>query len=64
MKIFHSQREVIIKGMPTTKERYELALPCSVLKKGSTAHFKEGFLEIKLRKNPNSTLSEIDISHQ
>jgi hypothetical protein len=64
MKIFHSQREVIIKGMPTTKERYELALPCSVLKKGSTAHFKEDILEIKLRKNPNPTLSEIDISHQ
>ena len=43
-------------------DTHKIPLPSLVKKKGTTAHYKEGMLEIKIPKNMDLQFSEVDIT--
>lgn len=62
MKIFHTSNLLIIEDIPELTDRSTYTLPAIVKKKGSTALYKDGTLEIKLQKINDLQFSEINIT--
>lgn len=64
MKIYHTSNLLIVEGTPERTDRNTYTLPAIVRKKGSTAFYKDGTLEIKLPKVSDLQYSEINITEQ
>ena len=62
IKIVHTSNILIVEGIPEHTDRNTYTLPAIVKKKGSTALYKEGALEIKLPKINDLQYSEINIT--
>ena len=62
MKIFHTSNILIVEDIPERTDRSTYTLPALVKKKGSTALYKDGTLEIKLPKINDLQYSEINIT--
>jgi HSP20 family molecular chaperone IbpA len=62
IKIYYTGSQMIIEQIPAIEDRHPLPLPAAVKKKGATACFKDGILEIKLTKSNQIQYSEIDIT--
>jgi hypothetical protein len=64
LKIFHTSNQAIIENIPTIGERQVITLPSLVKKKGATANFKDGILELKIPRSIDMQYSEVDISEK
>lgn len=62
MKIYHTANLIIIEHIPNQSDKHSLTLPAIVKKKGATANYKEGILEIKIPKSVEMQYSEIDVT--
>jgi HSP20 family molecular chaperone IbpA len=62
IKIYFTSNQMIIEHIPTFEDKHTLSLPASVKKKGATASFQDGTLELKLAKSTHTHYSEIDVS--
>ncbi|WP_409288747.1 Hsp20/alpha crystallin family protein [Peribacillus sp. SCS-37] len=62
LKIFHTSNQLILEGLPESKDRRTVTLPSLVKKKGAQAVYKEGILEVKIPKNEDMQYSEINVS--
>lgn len=61
LRLFHTSNQLIIEHIPELDDRHTITLPAIVKRKGSTAQFKEGVLEVKIPKNVDMQYSEIDV---
>lgn len=61
LKIFHTPYQCIIEWFDGEPHREEIQLPSSVRRKGTTAIYRNGILEIKMPKYPHMPVSEIDV---
>ncbi|MGM0845295.1 MAG: Hsp20/alpha crystallin family protein [Bacillota bacterium] len=64
MKVFHTSNQAILENIPSAGERQVITLPSLVKKKGSSAQYKEGILEIKIPKSIDLQYTEIDVSER
>ncbi|WP_409250967.1 Hsp20/alpha crystallin family protein [Bacillus sp. SCS-153A] len=64
IKVFHTSNQAILENIPTAGERQVITLPSLVKKKGSSAQYKEGILEIKIPKSMDLQFTEIDVSER
>lgn len=62
MRIYHTSNQMMIDHIPNLEDKTTIILPALVKKKGSTAYFKDGMLEIKIPKNVDMQYSEIDVT--
>ena len=62
IRIVHTSNLLIVEGLPELTDRSTYTLPAIVKKKGSTAIYKDGALEIKLPKINDLQYSEINIT--
>ncbi|GLB61140.1 Hsp20/alpha crystallin family protein [Cytobacillus sp. NCCP-133] len=62
MKLFHTSNQMIIEHIPEKDDQHFITLPAIVKRKGSSAQFKDGCLEIKIPKNVDMQYSEIDVT--
>ncbi|MCM2604141.1 Hsp20/alpha crystallin family protein [Rossellomorea marisflavi] len=62
VKIYHTSNQAIIENIPSQGDRQVLTLPCLVKKKGASAHFRDGILEVKIPKSTDMQFTEIDVS--
>ena len=62
MKLTHTSNLLILEHIPKMGDTHKIPLPSLVKKKGTTAHYKEGMLEIKIPKNMDLQFSEVDIT--
>lgn len=64
LKVFHTSNQAILENIPSHGERQVITLPALVRKKGSSAQYKEGILEIRIPKSIDLQLTEIDVSER
>ena len=62
MKLTHTSNLLILEHIPVWEDTHKIPLPSLVKKKGTTAHYKDGMLEIKIPKNIDLQFSEVDIT--
>ena len=62
LKVYHTSNLLILEHIPSYTDKHSIPLPSLVKKKGSTASFKDGILEIKMGKNIDMQYSEVDIT--
>ncbi|WP_442594153.1 Hsp20/alpha crystallin family protein [Neobacillus sp. D3-1R] len=62
MKLYHTSNQLIIEHIPSEEDKQTIVLPAIVRKKGTSANYKEGILEIKLQKNIDMQFSEIEVT--
>ncbi|KMY53395.1 hypothetical protein AC623_04845 [Bacillus sp. FJAT-27231] len=63
LKVFHTSNQAILEGLPGTASEKVIILPAIVKKKGATAHYKDGVLQIMIPKEVDFQYTEIDIRH-
>ncbi|WAA11055.1 Hsp20/alpha crystallin family protein [Fervidibacillus albus] len=61
MKIYYSINKCFIHGLVPENRPYPIILPVTVKKKGGSAIYKDGILEIRLPKNTDWQYSEIAV---
>jgi HSP20 family molecular chaperone IbpA len=64
IKVFHTSNQAIIENIPSEGERQVITLPSLVKKKGSSAQYKDGILEIKIPKSIDLQYTEIDVAEK
>ncbi|NMD69995.1 Hsp20/alpha crystallin family protein [Bacillus sp. DNRA2] len=62
MKIYHTANQISVEHVPNLDDKHSLTLPAIVKKKGATANYKDGILEIKIPKIVELQYSEIDVT--
>jgi HSP20 family molecular chaperone IbpA len=62
IEIFHTANQLMVKNIPDLEDKNTITLPAIVKKKGSTAKYKDGVLEIKMVKSADLQFSQIDLS--
>ena len=62
LRIYHTANQVILENIPEQDDKHSITLPAIVKKKGSSAKYKDGFLEIKLIKSYDVQYSQIDVT--
>lgn len=62
MRIYHTSNQMIIEHIPEQADKHTIVLPAIVKKKGASALYKDGMLEIKIPKNVDMQYSEIDVT--
>ncbi|MDF2903391.1 MAG: component of the spore coat GerT [Bacillus sp. (in: firmicutes)] len=62
MKLYHTANLMIIEHIPHSEDKHTLTLPAIVKKKGATANYKDGTLEIKIPKSVDMQFCEIDVT--
>jgi HSP20 family molecular chaperone IbpA len=61
LKVFHTPYQCILEWFDGEPQREEIRLPSSVRRKGTTAVYRNGTLEIKMPKHSHMPISEIDV---
>jgi HSP20 family molecular chaperone IbpA len=64
IRIFHTSNQAILENIPSQGERQVITLPCLVKKKGTTAQYRDGILEIKMPKNTDMQYTEVGVSER
>ncbi|WP_260871548.1 Hsp20/alpha crystallin family protein [Bacillus sp. X1(2014)] len=62
LRIYHTSNQLIIEHIPHHEDKHTITLPAIVKKKGATATFKDGVLEVKIPKNIDLQYSQIDVT--
>jgi hypothetical protein len=62
LRIYHTANQVILENIPEQDDKHSITLPAIVKKKGSSAKYKDGILEIKLIKSYDVQYSQIDLT--
>lgn len=62
IKIFHTSNQLIIENSEGNRET--ITLPALVKKKGTTAQYKDGILEVKMPKSVDLQYTEVDVSER
>ncbi|MGJ7921484.1 Hsp20/alpha crystallin family protein [Neobacillus sp. LXY-4] len=62
IKIYHTANLIMIENIPNPDDKHSLTLPAMVKKKGATANYRDGILEISIPKSVELQYSEIDIT--
>jgi HSP20 family molecular chaperone IbpA len=62
MKLYHTAHLLILEHIPEYGNKHSIQLPSLVKKKGTTANYKDGMLEVQIPKNIDFQYSEIDIT--
>jgi HSP20 family molecular chaperone IbpA len=61
MKLYHTSNHMIVEHIPESTDKHTIVLPAIVKKKGASARYKDGMLEIQVPKNMDLQFSEIDV---
>jgi HSP20 family molecular chaperone IbpA len=62
LRIYHTANQLIVENFPEKAQKHSIPLPAMVRKKGSSAKYQDGILEIKLIKSSNNHYSQIDVT--
>lgn len=62
LRLTHTSNLLILEHIPEYQDTHKILLPALVKRKGTTARFKDGVLEIKIPKNIDFQFSEVDIT--
>ncbi|MFJ7725702.1 Hsp20/alpha crystallin family protein [Neobacillus sp. NPDC097160] len=62
IRIYHTSNQLIVEHIPQQEDKHTITLPAIVKKKGATANFKDGMLEVKIPKNVDMQFSQIDVT--
>ena len=62
LRIYHTANQLMVENIPERDHKHSITLPAIVRKKGSSAKFKDGILEIKLIKSHDIQYSQIDVT--
>ncbi|WP_066313383.1 Hsp20/alpha crystallin family protein [Bacillus sp. FJAT-29814] len=62
LKLYHTSNQLIVSDIPNPEDQHTITLPAIVKKKGASANFKDGILEVKIPKNIDMQYSQIDVS--
>lgn len=62
LRIYHTANQLMVENIPEPDTKHSITLPAMVKKKGSSAKYKDGILEIKLIKSYDIQYSQIDVS--
>jgi HSP20 family molecular chaperone IbpA len=62
IRIYHTTNQLIVEDIPERQDKHIITLPSIVKKKGATANFKDGILEVKIPKNVDMQFSQIDVT--
>ncbi|SDL89925.1 hypothetical protein SAMN05443253_10192 [Bacillus sp. OK048] len=62
LQIYHTANQLMIENIPEKDQKHSITLPAMVKRKGSSAKYKDGILEIKLIKSHDIQYSQIDVS--
>lgn len=62
LKIYHTSNQLIIEHIPSFEDKHTVTLPAIVKKKGASANFKDGTLEVRIPKNVDLQYSQIDVT--
>ncbi len=62
IRIYHTSNKLIVEHVPQEEDKHDITLPAIVKKKGATANFKDGILEVKIPKNIDMQYSQIDVT--
>nr|WP_251553774.1 Hsp20/alpha crystallin family protein [Neobacillus muris] len=62
LKLYHTSNQLILEHIPEEGDKHTITLPAIVKKKGATANFKDGILEVKIPKNVDMQFSQIDVT--
>lgn len=63
IKIQHTNHQLIVINYPKESKQTKYMLPSPVKRKGTSARYIEGFLEIQFLKLQDYSISEVDISY-
>jgi HSP20 family molecular chaperone IbpA len=62
LRIYHTSNQLIVEQIPQQGDKHTITLPAIVRKKGASANYKDGILEIKIPKNVDMQFSQIDVT--
>lgn len=62
VRIYHTANQLMVENIPERDDKHSITLPSMVKKKGSSAKFRDGILEIKLIKSHDIHYSQIDVT--
>lgn len=62
LRIYHTANHLMVENIPERDHKHSITLPAMVKKKGSSAKYKDGILEIKLIKTYDIQYSQIDVT--
>ncbi|MEH7416687.1 Hsp20/alpha crystallin family protein [Neobacillus drentensis] len=62
LRLYHTSNQLIVEHIPEQEDSNTITLPAIVKRKGSTANYKDGILEIKIPKNIDMQYSQIDVT--
>jgi HSP20 family molecular chaperone IbpA len=62
LKLSHTSHLLLLENIPELGDKHSIPLPSLVKKKGSTAHYKDETLEVKIPKNIDTQYSEINVT--
>lgn len=63
LRIYHTANQLKVENIPERDSKHSITLPAIVKKRGSSAKYKDGILEIKLIKSYDIQYSQIDVSN-
>ncbi|MDR6998220.1 HSP20 family molecular chaperone IbpA [Neobacillus niacini] len=62
LRIYHTSNQLIVEHIPQYEDKHTITLPAIVKKKGASANYKDGTLEVKIPKNIDMQFSQIDVT--
>jgi HSP20 family molecular chaperone IbpA len=62
LRIYHTANQLMVENLSEREHKHSITLPAMVKKKGSSAKFRDGILEIKLIKSHDIQYSQIDVT--
>lgn len=61
LRLYHTTNQLIVEHIPQQEDKHTITLPAIVKKKGASANYKDGILEVKIPKNIDMQFSQIDV---
>lgn len=62
LKLYHTTNQVFLENTTDPSKQQTITLPAIVQKKGATAVYKEGIIELTLRKKTDMQFTEVDVT--
>lgn len=62
LRVYHTSNQLIVEHIPKHEDKHIITLPAIVKRKGATANYKDGMLEVKIPKNIDMQFSQIDVT--
>jgi hypothetical protein len=62
LRLYHTSNQLIVAHIPNPDDEHTITLPAIVKKKGATANYQDGVLEVKIPKTIDMQYSQIDVS--